>query len=137
MLDFTNTKSARERVEAARAALKDAVNNDEFALVNRLNIDLHFAQGGHEVVYTYERSRARLEEKLAEGAFTPIQMMFMLQAKLTRMIMNGPDDQWSGSGNEVNRAHFRGRCEAVTQLNYVLQTEAEKLFLAEKVENAR
>lgn len=118
---------AKEMVLSIEQQMKDAADAGEFGKMYDLSLERGHYQGVLDVYTVYENNAARMDERIAEGKANEMQKLFVLQNALTKVLARGADDQWSGSGNELQRAIHRGKCAAADELQYNLMTAAEKL----------
>lgn len=55
----------------------------------------------------------------------PMQVKLECMKMLVRMLINGPDDTWSGRGNDTRRARFDGKIAAAEEIYYdILRMES-------------
>ena len=118
---------ARQMVATVEESMKEAVAKGKFGDMYDLSLKRAHYMGVWGVLAEFDDAIEVLTEKVAEGKMTEVEKLYRLQSVLTRTAARGADDQWSGSGNEQQRAIFRGKCEIIQELSWSLREQMETL----------
>jgi hypothetical protein len=104
---------AQSSVTNYRALLAKEAMSDEWSQYNTssLNGTLHEIAEAEGAVHVLKNAAHYLEH---ESKPTPIDVF----NELTSELLSGPDDGWSGNGNEVRRSFYKGKLKALNELKY-------------------
>lgn len=127
MFGIKTAADATEMLDKFGASIKKAADEGHFEKIYDLTLEHARFAGVLFVFEQYEHGAAHMDDRVAEGKATEMDKLFVLQGELGKLLARGADDQWSGSGNERQRAIHRGKCEAVDSLLWDLRKAAEDL----------
>ncbi len=102
---------ARARQELAQLAATETYSDALWSAIRKVAIyegEITVWSEYHEV---YADASARHPDD-------PSRVQYQCMRNLTRLLMNGPDDTWSGRGNDTRRARYDGKCTAVQDVYY-------------------
>lgn len=108
--------SAKAAVASARQAVLDAVNVDpEFLIYDRVNrevLSLAVAEGKRYIaLLVHDVVKGWTEEGLSDG-----EIAHKINEAVLPVVLQGPDDTWSGRSNDARRAYFDGVRQAAQQV---------------------
>jgi hypothetical protein len=114
MMTVKTVHEAEKNLQAANERLENAVRDGQRAgsITDYLN-EVAEAQGALTVVAEYEEV---LDYTQDADEFDPVKANLAVIETLTRIVLRGADDTWSGRGNDARRAYFDGVRETADDL---------------------
>jgi hypothetical protein len=135
MYGIDTAAEARKMAEDQRDNLAKALLREQTPTIQTLSQmenQVHFWQGVADLYTGYEARVEALRKNEITGARAAYAKLHFIASRLQR----GPDDTWSGRGNDDRRSYWDGITDAAGELMTVVDREADNAFVEGGLEDA-
>lgn len=125
MFGIRNAAQAREALAKAEAEVVKVAQSGDLRELDSAANQVAFWHGYAAMLADVELYGAQADSSGVEG----LQKQFALMQHVAEILAGGPDDGWSGRGNDARRARFDGAREAAKVAIKAIQLDAEAAVL--------